>query len=131
MSLFLSLEHLTKQRRICTVLVNDVADSTGPTGNRHRRRSEEDISLFPTTRGKPALGRSFAYLVDLSLFLSIVPRNADKVQHSSTGHLRQRPAGQHAHIAEVLKDRNGLREGRWAAFDVERGLAIVSIDPRD
>ena len=62
----------TTHHHICTILTNGVV-GLGPGSGNYKRRPEDNVSIFASTIGKPALGKTFAYLIDTSLFLSLVP----------------------------------------------------------
>ena len=77
--------------------------------------------------GKPALGRSFAYLVDLSVWVSNTDATQDPRPNSHTSHPLRPGARDRIGIFEVLKDRNGAREGMWAAFDIKNETTLISV----
>lgn len=117
-----SLHHLTTRRHICTILVN-AAVGLNPSNNpEHQLRPEEHVSIFSSTLGKPALGKTFTYLVDTSIFMSAVPRTS---QDATTAFATSGELFRKAFIMEILKDRRGSREGRWAAFDIAEGVKLV------
>ena len=119
-----SLHHLTSRHHICTILTN-AAVSRNPSKNpEYQHGPREDVSIFSSTMGKPALGRTFTFLIDTSIFLSTVPktRNDATIAFGDGGDVS---SYQKALILEVLKDRCGTREGRWAAFDIVAEVKIV------
>ena len=123
-SMYRSLNHLTKHRRICTILVNNIA-SPPPSGR--QRAPDENVSQFASVQGQPALGRTLAYLVDASIFLSMLPRTRDGVSRTSAGSLQSNET-QYVRVLEVLKDRNGLRSSRWVVFDIVDEVRLVPMN---
>lgn len=104
-----SLHHLTKDYNLCTLLLNSAVGLHPSDNPKYNRRHDEssNVSIFKSTPGKPALGKTYAYLVDTSLFLSKVPRGDEP------------PADEElVEVIEVVKDRYGAREGRWAPFQI-------------
>ena len=99
--------------------VNTIGDANGNTGTEH-------ASIF-TSNGslRPALGRTFAFLVDVSILLSRVEddgkRGADKGTWNSGGggsSVVKSGNGKWSEnvVAEVLVDRYGGRVGRWCVL---------------
>ena len=86
--------------------------------------------MFASVPGRPALGRTLAYLVDKSILLSHVaqfPEEAETAHaHPPALDSTSPPA---AIVFEVLKDRNGIREGAWAAYDIVDDLRLLAIGP--
>lgn len=118
-----SLHHLTSRNHICTVLTNSVV-GVNPTDNpEYRRAPQEHVSVFASTMGKPALGKTFTYLVDTSIFLSTVPKTSNDATIAMNGG----SCYHKALILEVLKDRCGTREGRWAALDIVAGIKLIPL----
>ena len=118
---FRSLRLLTMTHDLCTIVVNA---AVGLASSHYPRRPEENVSIFASTKGKPALGKTYAYLVDTSIFLSQVPKtrkDAETAYGQGQGDKRQ---WQDVGIFEVLKDRLGAREGRWGAFEMRDGLGL-------
>lgn len=104
-----SLHHLTHTHHLCTLLINSIVGLHPSDHPSYRRRPDEssNLSIFESTAGKPALGKTFAYLVDTSLLLSKVPKGDEALVDR-----------QNVEVLEVVKDRYGAREGRWAAFHI-------------
>lgn len=119
-----SLRHLTSRHHICTILTNAAVSKNSSNNPEYQHGPREDVSIFSSTRGKPALGKTFTFLIDTSIFLSTVPKtSADAtVAFGDGGEAR---SYQKALILEVLKDRCGAREGRWAAFEIAAEVKIV------
>jgi len=117
-----SLHHLTSRHHLCTILINAAVGLNSSNNPDYQRRPEEHVSIFSSTLGKPALGKTFTYLVDTSIFISAVPRtNHDAtIAFADSGETFRR-----ALILEILKDRHGSREGRWAAFEIADGVKLV------
>ena len=119
-----SLHHLTNRYHICTILTNAAVGKDLSSNSRYQRGPREDVSIFSSTLGKPALGKTFTFLIDTSIFLSVVPKtNSDAIIAFGDG--REASSYQKALIIEVLKDRCGTREGRWAAFEIASEVKIV------
>lgn len=119
-----SLHHLTSRHHICTILVNATVGINPSTNPEYHRRPEEHVSAFSSTLGKPALGKTFTYLIDTSILLSTIPRmSKDAViacgDDSETSPFRT------ALVFEVLKDKRGSREGRWTVIEINAGIRFV------
>lgn len=116
-----SLRHLTNRHNICTLLLNSaVGLSTSLT--KYPRQSTSTASIFSSTLGKPALGKSYAYCIDTSVFLSRVPKGREDSEKEYAGG----GGGVKVGVLEVLTDRYGRREGRWGSFEIgARGLGIM------
>ena len=119
-----SLHHLTSRHHICTILTNAAVGRNPSNNPEYQRGPREDVSIFSSTMGKPALGKTFTYLIDSSIFLSTVPKTSDDAA-ISFGDGGEASLYQRALIVEVLKDRCGTREGRWAAFEIAAEVQIV------
>lgn len=120
-----TLYHLTSHHLICTILTNAAVALTSSNNSEYKRRPEDNVSIFSSTMGKPALGKTFTYLIDTSIFLSAIP----KTMNDAAIAFSERVDGtsfQKAFVLEVLKDRCGMREGRWAAFDILDEVKIVA-----
>ena len=117
-----SLHHLTSRYHVCTILTNAAVSSTSSKNADYQHGPREDVSIFASTMGKPALGKSFPFLIDTSLFLSTVPKTSDdaRIAFGDGGEPYQKSL-----ILEVLKDRCGTREGRWAAFEIAAEVRLV------
>lgn len=117
-----SLHHLTGRHHLCTILVNTAVGINPSKNPEYQRRPEEHVSIFSSTMGKPALGKTFTYLTDTSIFLSAVPKTSEDatVACADGGGSFQK-----AFVLEVLKDKHGSREGRWAAFEIADGIKIM------
>ena len=119
-----SLHHLTSRYHICTILTNAAVGHNLSSNSQYRRGPREDVSIFSSTMGKPALGKTFTFLIDTSIFLSTVPKTSGDATIAFGGG-GQASSYQKALIIEVLKDRCGTREGRWAAFEIASEVKIV------
>ena len=119
-----SLHHLTSRYHICTILTNAAVGKNLSTDPEYRHGPREDVSIFSSTMGKPALGKTFTFLIDTSVFLSTVPKTSDDANIAFGGGGKA-PWYQKALILEVLKDRCGAREGRWAAFEIAAEVKIT------
>lgn len=117
-----SFHHLTSRHHICTILTNAAVSRTSSKNPDYQHGPREDASIFSSTMGKPALGKTFPFLIDTSLFLSSVPKTSDdaRIAFGDDGEPYQKSL-----ILEVLKDRCGTREGRWAAFEIAAEVRLV------
>ena len=118
-----SLYHLTDHDNICTILINAVVNVSTTKTSEYRRRVEDNVSIFSSTIGRPAMGKSFTYLIDASILVSTIPKTS-KDASIAHGNDTELPYGK-AFTIEVIKDRCGSREGKWAAFEIETGLKLV------
>lgn len=123
-SLMRSLEHLTNRHYICTILINAAVGINASSNSKYPRRPEDNVSIFSSTLGKPALGKTFTYLIDTSIFLSLVPKTKEDAAIAFGVRGESSSYGK-ALILEVLKDRAGSREGRWVAFEILEGFKLV------
>ena len=119
-----SLHHLTSRHHICTILTNAAVGLTSSNNPVYRRRPEDSVSVFSSTMGKPALGKTFTYLIDTSVFLSVVPKTVNDAA-IAFGDRGDGVSFRKAFILEVLKDRCGTRGGRWAAFEILDEVKLV------
>lgn len=85
---------------------------------------QENVSVFASTMGKPALGRTYANLIDTSIFISKVPKTKDDAEMAYGGGERDPARWKNACVLEVVRDRYGEREGRWVAFEIVNGFEI-------
>lgn len=120
-----SLRHITGRRHICTLLINTSVGLNPSSNPSYRRKLDDNASIFMSTEGKPALGKSFAYLIDTSIFLSTIPKGRRDAEVAYGGE-EEASHWEKVGIVEVLKDRYGTREGRWAAFESVSGIGIRS-----
>ena len=125
-SLMRSLRHLTALHCLCTILTNAAVGTSADSRknpNFHYRGPVDNASLFASTLGRPALGKTFSYLIDTSIFLSSVPKLKDDaiVAFGQTGERRWR----NAQVIEILKDRSSGREGQWLGFEIADGVKLI------
>ena len=122
-----SLHRITMSHNICTLLLNTAVSLTPSTNSLYGNsfRQSDNASIFSSTNGKPALGRNYTYLIDTSVFLSSIPKTREdaEIAYGSSGDAAGR--WNHVGILEVLKDRYGVREGEWGAFEMEPGGELV------
>lgn len=120
-----SLHHLTAHYRISSILVNAAVNVDKPDRfNQRPRLNENHISMFSSILGKPALGWTFTRMVDLSLYLSSVPKTRGDGALAYGGSAKE-GAWSNAVVMEVVHDRRGNQEGCWAAFDIVADVKIV------
>lgn len=118
-----SLAHLTRAHDICTLVYNTAV--TYP----RDQTTEATPSIFSSCSLRPALGKSFAYSLDLHLLLHKVPMTAEDAKSVYATHSAiPQPSQKLASVLEVMQDRHSNRVGHWAAFrtEPEGGLAAVS-----
>lgn len=118
-----SLAHLTRTYDLCLVLQNSAVT--------HQTNAATDPtpSIFSSCSLRPALGRSFAYMLDMHLLLHKIPLSGADAKSIHAAHSSiPRPSGSMASVLEVMQDRHGDRVGHWAAFhpDAEGNLAPIS-----
>lgn len=80
-------------------------------------RAPEETSIFSSTSDRPALGKSFAQLIDFSVLLSRYGTTEDQPPMMYDEE-RKASVQEEVCIMEVLSDRNGPCEGRWSTFEV-------------
>ena len=119
-----SLYHLTSRHYFCTILTNAAVGTNLSKIPEYQHGPREDVSIFSSTMGKPALGKTFTFLIDISIFLSAVPKTSDDAM-IAFGDGKEASSYQKALVLEILKDRCGNREGRWAAFEIAADVKIV------
>ncbi|MCJ1398170.1 hypothetical protein MMC11_001367 [Xylographa trunciseda] len=120
------LSHLTTLNSLCTLLVNGVVSNISTKNSLHGRayHPSDNISIFASTSGKPALGRTYTYLIDTSVFLSTIPKTQDDAEVAFGGRTGSFVS---VGILEVLKDRYGIREGEWGAFEIVEGVELQGV----
>ena len=122
-----SLRWVTKRHNLCTIVINSVVGTHLHDGPRTPYSIPEQVSIFTSVYGKPALGKTFAHLIDTSLLISKIPASkADAERATNEKSDRQKGSWRSLLVMEVLYDRHGGREGRWGAFDIKDGLELVS-----
>lgn len=110
---------------MCTLILN-AAVGLHPQNTQHHRRPDDQVSIFASVSGKPALGKHFSYLIDTSIFLFTLPRSKDDAD-TAYGDAGDSKRFGEVGLIEVLKDRHGGREGRWGAFTVKRGTELQNV----
>ena len=125
MTFMRSLDHLTTRHQVCTLLINAAVGLSPSSNPTYQRGPEDNASVFTSTLGRPALGKMFAHLIDTSLFLSSIPKSKSDAERAYGGTGSSDVQWKSLNILEVLKDRHGSREGRWAAFDIVNGVELM------
>ncbi|KAL8673928.1 MAG: hypothetical protein Q9168_001675 [Polycauliona sp. 1 TL-2023] len=110
-----SLQYLTRRSNLCTVIVN-AAVGLRRQSAQYPCGPDDQVSVFSSVLGKPALGKHFSYLIDTSILLSTLPQSKKDANGFTT-----------VGVIEVLKDRNGSREGRWSSFVTAAGTELHSL----
>lgn len=109
-----SLAHLTRAHDICTILHNAVMTY------QPKSTTEPTPSIFSSCTLRPAVGKSFAYLLDMHLLLHRVPLTAADAKSIYAAHSAIPKSSERlASVLEVLQDRHSDRVGRWSAFKVD------------
>jgi hypothetical protein len=134
-----SLAHVTRRQNICTIIHNtavtysNTSTSTSTSNNNNNNSSttaEPTPSIFASCALRPALGKTFPYLLDLQLLLHKIPISARdaKAVYAAHGAI-PKPENKLASVLEVMHDRYSDRVGHWSAFriDVEGNLAAVTL----
>jgi len=97
----------------------------------HRAGPEPYPSIFASNTARPALGRTFPFLVDVHVFVSCLPkgrRDAAVVYGGGGGGGRRAEMAEMVNAVEVLTDRFGERVGRWEAFRVgDEGVEVRGV----
>ncbi|KAM0709826.1 hypothetical protein Q7P35_003867 [Cladosporium inversicolor] len=118
-----SLAHLTRAHDICTLLHNAVMTY------QPKSTTESTPSIFSSCTLRPALGKSFAHLLDVHLLLHRVPLTAADAKSVYAAHSAIAKSSQRlASVLEVLQDRHSDRIGHWSAFktDADGNLSGIS-----
>ena len=122
-----SVRHLTTGRQLCTIMTNAVVGLGLSKNQQYQQRPEENASIFYSTAGKPALGKSFTYLIDTSIMLSTLPKTAEDAKNAyGDNHQGEKP--QYCSVFEILHDKHGIRAENWVAFEMIDGLELRSVD---
>lgn len=97
-----SLRHLTSSHALCVLILNSVVGVPNPNIYHKQSAADEGVSVFAENGGmRPALGKTFAWGVDLSLMGSFVGGGGN---------------GGGKRVVEVVGDRFGGRVGRWGVL---------------
>lgn len=120
-----SLHHLTRHRHICSLIVNG-AVGLRQQGTQYQPTTNDRVSVFASTTGRPALGKHFTYLVDTSIYISMLPRSKEDAD-IAYGEVSETRRFDEIRVIEVLKDRYGSREGRWIPFNMLAGTELQSV----
>ena len=132
-----SLAHVTQRHDVCTIIHNTTVtysststNTSNNNNNNNSRTAEPTPSIFASCALRPALGKTFPYLLDVHLLLHRLPISASdaKVVYAAHGSI-PKPEHRLASVLEVMHDRYGDRAGRWSAFraDAEGNLTAVSV----
>ncbi|KAK1064287.1 hypothetical protein LTR33_012091 [Friedmanniomyces endolithicus] len=108
-----SLAHLSRTHRLSTLLLN---------GTTTYSQSKEDTpSIFLSCALRPALGKTFAYMLDMHLLVHAIPKTAADARRVYGG--KHEGKGEQeaelVEVIEVLQDRHGGRVGKWTAFTLD------------
>lgn len=127
-----SLAHITRSHNVCTIIHNTAitySKTSAGNNNNNSTTAEPTPSIFASCALRPALGKTFLYLLDLHLLLHRLPISAAaaKAVYAAHGSIPT-PENKLASVLEVMHDSYGDRVGRWSAFraDAEGNLTTVS-----
>ena len=112
---------------MCTLLTNSIVGLSTSKNPGYSRQPEDGASIFSSTVGKPALGKSFTYLIDMSVLLSTLPKTLEDAD-AAYGDQSENRQAQYCGIFEVLQNKHGTRAERWAAFKVTDGISVRPVD---
>ena len=145
-SLMRRLTSLARENNICVLLINGVVGTRAPSSSssstslidqqqpqpnqkNSTAREENHVSMFSSTYGRPALGKSFMYCVDTHLFLSRMPRSREDAEMAFVGTTKVPNDGSRSWkevgVCEVLTDRLAGRERRWGCFEFVSFLSFL------
>lgn len=135
-----SLRHLTSTHTIATLLLNTASAPKFYNNNNNNSNINappqstwipdplsapptfsDQVSIFPSMGVRPALGKTFAYQLDLHLLVSSLPKrrgDAEVVVGGRSG--RAEVVG----VIEVLGDRGDERVGMWSAFVIDKNGSL-------
>lgn len=121
-----SLQQLTSSLQICSIITNAAIGGSDSTSSHNiRRRIGVNVSIFASNFSRPALGRQFSLLIDSSVLLSNVSDLSSlETQHAKHDHME---IPSNAGMVEVLYDKTGSREGKWAAFEIVAGSEVKGL----
>ena len=125
-----SLAHLTRAHQLCTVVQNAASvHSPASVSAQVPSPAEDRPSIFSSCTLRPALGRTFAYLVDAHYLLHRVPLEAEDAKGVYSTQGPSRMAGQRkvVSVLEVLTDRHSDRVGHWVAFHPDAEGKLIGI----
>ncbi|KAI9864496.1 MAG: hypothetical protein M1824_005201 [Vezdaea acicularis] len=117
-----SLSRLTRQHDLLTLLLNDAVglvpynppppkvldtdtDASTQQHERPHQSAREDVSIFASSHGRPALGRTWGHCIDMQIWLSMQPREG----------------GREVRVLEVVSEREGRGTGRWGILTERNG----------
>jgi hypothetical protein len=127
-----SLAHITRRHNVCTIIHNTAVtyfNTSAGNNNNNSTTAEPTPSIFASCALRPALGKTFPFLLDLHLLLHRLPISAAdaKAVYAAHGAI-PKPENRLASVLEVMHDMYGDRVGHWSAFrvDAEGNLTAVS-----
>ena len=117
-----SLAHLTRTYDICTLIHNAVMTY------QPKSTTEPTPSIFSSCTLRPALGKSFAYLLDTHLLLHRVPLTAADAKSVYAAHSAIPKSSQKlVSVLEVLQYRHSDRVGHWSAFRADANGDVAGV----
>jgi hypothetical protein len=127
-----SLALVTRRYNVCTIIHNTAVtySNANTSKNNNPTTAEPTPSIFASCALRPALGKSFPYLLDLHLLLHRLPVNAADAKAVYAAHSSiPKPENRLASVLEVMHDKYSDRVGHWSAFrvDAEGTLTAVSV----
>ncbi|MCJ1307064.1 hypothetical protein MMC25_000710 [Agyrium rufum] len=124
-----SIHRITREHSLCTLLVNNMVGNSTSSSTRYARRPQDNVSIFASVAGRPALGKTFDRMVDLSIMLSRLPATKKDADTAYGPEANANSFWKSVGVMEVLHDRHSKRHERWAAFDMHEGLEISYWSP--
>lgn len=115
-----SLRHLTQSHQLCCLILNSVVGGSSRTDTDPRtagsgdnpgnkEKGEEGVSIFSDNGAlRPALGKTFAWRLDVSLLVSTIGRGGGGQEGRGKGGTS---------VCEVVSDRFGAKAGRWCVLE--------------
>jgi len=142
-----SLAHVTQRHSVCTIIHNTAVtysnananantnnntntsnNTSNNNNNNNSTTAEPTPSIFASCALRPALGKTFPYLLDLHLLLHKLPISTTdaKAVYAAHGAI-PKPENKLASVLEVMHDRYSDRVGHWSAFRVDPEGNLISV----
>ena len=118
-----SLASLTSRHHICTLVLNGVVSNHADQSSIFTKRPADNVSIFASTAGRPALGKSFLSCVDFHVHLSQVPNARADAETAYGGEMGK--SWDEMSVCEVISDRFGSRTGRWGCFAIVSRIDVI------
>ena len=112
-----SLAQLTRTWKLCTIVLCNSSTK--------RFVGEDMLSQFGSCHIRPALGMTFAYLVDMLLYVHSLPEAPSNKTPVKEGESSE--DGEMVSVLEIVQDRYGGRLGRWAPFTWDSNGSLIEV----